>query len=302
MLKYARVVLRCRWEEPGRRIRSPLHWRDDLEGAVRRVACILPRQDCNACIVRARCTYAGLFLSDTAHEDMGPKGQDPLPFAFLFPEPGEEDRDFRVELTLTDPWVQRLPYWLFALERMGKDKRHPFRVVSGEEWADGLWLRFYDGESGGLVRTVEARGPHAVFVGDRLEFRWLRPGRLFRGGRPAVPLDFQGLVAAILRRVAALCRRYGEGETVLDRHKVMEEARGVRLIPMGLRWEERHLYSRKQGQSVAVGGLVGGMLLEGPLEPFCELLALGRDLGVGKGTALGLGRYDLGMSSPKTTQ
>ncbi len=293
-MRYARVRLRCRWEERERRIRSPLHWRDDLERAVRRVACILPRQDCTGCIVRGRCTYAGLFLSDSpSFEEIGANEPGPLPFSLLFPEPEGQEEEFQLEIALLGLWVDRLLYWLFAVERMGKDSRHPFRVEGGDEWAGGPWLPFYDGGSGTLMRAVEARGPYPVPAGKSLELRWIRPGRLMRRGRPALPLDFEGVVAAILRRAAALCRTYGEGQMPWDRQGLMKKAREVRVTPMGLRWEERHLYSRRQGQSVAVGGFLGGMLLEGPLEPFGELLALGRDLGVGKGTALGLGRYDL---------
>lgn len=294
MLRYARVRLRCRWEDPGKRIRSPLHWRDDLERAMQGIACILRRQRCEECIVRARCTYAGLFLGHGAPSEKGSEKYPWLhPFSFVFPAPGGDEERFQVEVTLVGKWVERLPYWLLALERMGRGRGHPFHVEEGEEWAEGQWITFYDGEARALLRAVEQRAPFPLVLGERVELRWIRPGRLLREGRPAIPLDFEKMFVAVHRRVQGLWRWYGEGDVSWDGRRLLRAARDVRLTPLGLRWEEHHLYSRRQKQSVAVGGLMGGMLLEGPLAPFGELLAMGRDLGVGKGTALGLGRYEL---------
>lgn len=291
MLRYARVRFWCRWGEEARRIHSPLVWRDDLERALQKTACILPRQDCEECVVSSRCLYAGIFVPN---RKSGKKGEStPLPVAFMFPEGSDTEGLFSLEITLLHPWVQRLPYWLFALGRMKRNPKRPFHVLYGEEWTGRGWERFYDGEEESVERVVQARGAVAPELrSGEVMLRWVRPGRLLRLGKPMAPFGFVELVEAICRRVGALERAYGDGAWAGSRDLV-ESSRNVKFEPRGLRWVEQHRFSRKQKNSVALGGFMGAMLLKGDLEPFGEILALGRDLGVGKGTGLGLGRYEV---------
>lgn len=290
MLRYARVRFMCKWGEEGKRMGSPLAWRDELEKAFRRVACILPRQDCAQCVVRSRCAYSGFFMPDGRSGD---SSRPPLPLAFVFPEAVDAEGFFSLEMTLLHPWVGRLPYWLFALSQMKRNRRRPFQVLQGEEWTGEGWERFYNGEEETLEKVVEAKEPCGLSLrGEELMLRWIRPGRLLRNGRPLVDLGFRDLVEALLRRVGALERFYGQGNA-FPKGDLMEKAKLVSLEPLGLRWVERHRFSRRQQGSVALGGLMGSMLLRGDIEPFGKILALGRDLGVGKGTGLGLGRYEV---------
>lgn len=290
MLRYARVRFWCRWGEEARRIYSPLLWRDDIERALQKTACILPRQDCAECVVYSRCLYAGIFMPNGKP---GGKGEStPLPFAFLFPEDSDTQGFFSLEITLLHPWVQRLPYWLFALGRMKRNRRRPFHVLYGEEWTGHGWERFYNGEEESVERVVQARGPAALDLrSGEVMLRWVRPGRLLREGKPMMPFGFVQLMEALCRRVGALERVYGDG-CVAKSRDLVEKSRDVKFEPCGLRWVEQHRFSRRQKNSVALGGYMGAMLLKGDLEPFGEILALGRDLGVGKGTGLGLGRYE----------
>ncbi len=293
MLRYARLRFSCQWLDNARRIHSPLHWRDDLESALCKVACVLPRQDCGQCIVRSRCTYVGLFRPALVCEGSNDKRTEPpMPFSLMFPESSDHEGRFQLELSLLQPWVDRLPYWIFALTRMGKSKLHPFVVLEGEQWAHGGWECFYDGRKEALEKEVQARAPCLPELTGGVLLRWLRPGRFFREGKPLTRPSFPDLVEALQRRIRNLQTWYGDGD-ILSPRELLEKAGEVSWRAMGLRWVERHRRSRRQGSTVALGGLMGEIFLEGNLEPFLELLALGRDLGVGKGTALGLGRYEL---------
>ncbi|MEJ5375382.1 MAG: CRISPR system precrRNA processing endoribonuclease RAMP protein Cas6 [bacterium] len=293
MLLYARLRFRAQWLEEERRIRSPLHWRDDLEMALKKVACILPRQECGECFLLQKCIYTGLFKPDLrgVQGDWGGT-QIPLPFSLLLPQQSNGSGKFELELTLLDPWVDRLPYWLFALNLMGKNKAHPFKIILGEEWTGKEWKAFYDGEQDALERAVLPRRPEPLVLKGVTKLRWIRPGRIFSLGRPQTKLSFRGLVEALCRRAKLLDKYYGKGEP-LSFQGLLEMASKVASDSLGLRWVERHHCSRRQNTTVALSGLLGEMLLEGDLQPFGELLALGRDLGVGKGTALGLGRYEI---------
>ncbi|MGQ9860300.1 MAG: CRISPR system precrRNA processing endoribonuclease RAMP protein Cas6 [Thermodesulfobacteriota bacterium] len=295
MIAYARLRFVGMWEKVDSRIHSPLYWRHDLEMALRKTACILPRQECATCILKNRCFYVGTFLPGLA-SDENTRGKESLPFPFslLFPQTRDSQMEFTLEVSLVGRWVDRLPYWIYALGRVGKSKSHPFRILHGDEWTQAGWNRFYDGETEAVERTVSARAPLVPELGAEVILRWIRPGRLLRRGKPMVPLGFGELVDALWRRIRALERCYGEGTPRYDGHsELLQRAQDVEAIPKGLRWVEGHRLSRTQDQSVALSGFLGAMILKGDLAPFGELLALGRDLGVGKGTALGLGRYEL---------
>jgi CRISPR/Cas system endoribonuclease Cas6 (RAMP superfamily) len=55
-------------------------------------------------------------------------------------------------------------------------------------------------------------------------------------------------------------------------------------------WER---YSSRQEQRINMGGFVGEITFEGDLRPFMPLIEAGEVLHVGKGTAFGLGRYEV---------
>lgn len=293
MLRYARVRFLCRWDGE-RRIRSSLHWRADLETALKRVACILTRQVCNECIVVERCTYTGLFHPQDFHSNKKYRqGEVPLPFATMFPEEGTTMSDtFSLEVTIVGPWVDRLPYWIIGIERLGKSKNHPYSVRFGEVLTDEGWKVFWDGDQRAIVDKVDAGGPVVPRLGESVTITWIRPVRALRTGRPLTAMNFEDLIFAILRRIKALESYYGKGP-VSDFQDLLDKVKDIKCEPKELMWVEDHRFSRRQRRSVSLSGLVGSMVLRGKLEPFGELLALGRDLGVGKGTALGLGRYEI---------
>jgi|GEM_PF-2298078 len=293
MLRYARLRFVCQWDEAGRRLRSPLHWRNDLENSLRRVACVLPRHKCSHCVVRDRCTYVGLFLPQEAKTVSGKSQiQMPLPFALLLPGSQEKSEVFELEVTLLEPWVSRLPYWIFALEEVGKQRSHPFTVLKGLEWTGRGWSQFYQGAQRYLEGVAVPREPIPVHLGKVAIFQWLTPGRLFKLGRPLISASFQDLIEALVRRIENLERWYGRPEG-RDYKWLVTAARDVNVEPMDLRWVESHFHSKRQNASIALGGLMGAVILKGDLEPFGRILALGRDLGVGKKTALGLGRFEV---------
>jgi hypothetical protein len=292
-LRYARVRLRCRWEDPGkRRIRSPLHWRDDLETAMQAGRLHPTKAEiAGSASSRPVALTQGLFLPEEHSGGVRrERSRAPLPFALVFPEKADPSGRFTLELTLLQPWLERLPYWLFALGRLKRSKNHPFEIMQGEEWTGVGWERFYDGKEESVERVVRGRGPVVPDLrAGELMLRWVRAGRLLRAGKPMAPLGFPELVEALSRRIRVLERAYGEGGWSGGR-ELVEKAREVICEPRGLRWVERHRLSRRQKTSVALGGFMGAMLLKGDLEPFGEMLALGRDLGVGKGTGPGVGQ------------
>lgn len=293
MLKYTRVRFLCQWLDGGRRICSPLHWRDDIESATRKVACILPRQSCETCIVRSRCTYVGIFRPALFREIPLDKGRKPpMPISFMFPESSDSEGIFVLEMSLFQPWVDRLPYLIFAITNLGKSKAHPFVVLEGRQWTEGEWQVFYDGRREAFEKVVEPRAPFFPQMAGGVLLRWVRPGRLFKKGKPATNLGLSDFLEALQRRIRDLEVWHGDGR-VPSMRELLDKAGDVSWRAVGLQWVERHRHSRRQGKTVALGGLMGEMLLEGNLAPLGEFLALGRDLGVGKGTALGLGRYEL---------
>jgi CRISPR/Cas system endoribonuclease Cas6 (RAMP superfamily) len=73
----------------------------------------------------------------------------------------------------------------------------------------------------------------------------------------------------------------------------------VRVVEDQTRFQRASRYSSRQGRRVPLEGVVGRIVYQGDaLDELVPLLALGEALHVGKGTALGMGRYRTGLFGP----
>ncbi len=60
-----------------------------------------------------------------------------------------------------------------------------------------------------------------------------------------------------------------------------------------LKWHDWERFSERQGTKLKMGGFLGEITFEGDLAEFIPFLVLGEYLHIGKGTVLGLGKYEL---------
>ena len=94
----------------------------------------------------------------------------------------------------------------------------------------------------------------------------------------------------MLRRVSSLLNAYDGGEPPIDYRGLVERARAVRTLSSDLKWFDWRRYSNRQGAAMQLGGLVGEVVYEGPIEEFMPLLSFCAEVHVGKQTSFGLGK------------
>ncbi len=102
------------------------------------------------------------------------------------------------------------------------------------------------------------------------------------------------LLMNLVRRTSMLCAFHGESELSADYATLKEAAGRAVLSGKELRWFDQYRWSSRTRQQVPLGGLMGRMVLD--LADGVELwpfLWFGQWIHAGKGTALGLGRYEL---------
>jgi CRISPR-associated endoribonuclease Cas6 len=127
-----------------------------------------------------------------------------------------------------------------------------------------------------------------------LKLRFLTPARIRVKDDLQTSLSFQLLVRSLLRRVSMLVAVHGSGRMQLDYRGLIERAGSARVVRSTLRWWDLERYTDRQDTKLKVGGLIGEVEYEGRvIDEFMPLICAGELLGVGTGTSLGLGRYQI---------
>ncbi|RMG43083.1 MAG: CRISPR system precrRNA processing endoribonuclease RAMP protein Cas6 [Acidobacteria bacterium] len=142
--------------------------------------------------------------------------------------------------------------------------------------------------------AIEAAQRHLAEASRwRLEAR--TPTRLKVGGRWADRLRARDLVVAAARRTAGIVRHHGDG-TVLGPpvREVIERAERLVPIDESWRWIDLGRYSARQRRFHRLGGIVGQAVYPPWPKEVTPFLLAARFLGLGKGTAFGLGRLEVG--------
>jgi hypothetical protein len=268
--------------------------------ALKRVVCALKRQNCDACLLRKSCLYPAVF--ETAA----------LPHPFVIEPPRDKKTEyapgetFTCNLLLFGAFNHKLPYFVYAFEQMGRigigkkleGGRGRYRL---EEVRSGH-SRIYCARDQKLktmtdVREISLEDSEAVSADDRrLEVSLETPMRAKFKGRLADGLPFHVLVRGMLRRVSSLMNAYGSGEPALDYRGLVEQARAVRVVRSALRWQDWDRYSNRQNRHMLMGGITGSIVYAGRLKPYLPLLETCSELHVGKQTAFGLGKIEVGAN------
>src|SRR5690606_2944812 len=121
---------------------------------------------------------------------------------------------------------------------------------------------------------------------------FVSPLRLKTAGRVASRISAPALVGALARRANALSILYGSGRSAVDEEAVSAVAERLTVDDSGLRLVHVRRYSSRQRARMEWPGLVGPLVLRGRRLPeLWPLVQFGEQAQVGKGTALGFGRY-----------
>ena len=130
-----------------------------------------------------------------------------------------------------------------------------------------------------------------------LKLGFLTPVRIRIKDDLQTSLSFQMLVRNLLRRVSMLSAVHGRSRIRLDYRGLIERAASASVVKSTLRWWDLERYTDRQDTKLRVGGLIGEVEYEGRvIEEFMPLICAGEVLGVGTGTSLGLGKYQISTS------
>lgn len=280
--------------------------------ALKRVICVTRTHECPPCLLKDRCLFPYVYETPPPASTAIMRKYRTAPHPFVLrpalpaTQPLPPHTPIELELLLFGKILLSLPYFIFALERMGNTglgrARVPCRLVTVEAFHAGkTWLLYSPDDStpkpaDGFAETVALDLPSPLqpvpATYSRIRLTLLTPLRLIYQERLATALPFHVLIRQLLRRLALLsyfhCGGPAEGIPFREWIALAEQ---VRLTSQELQWFDWERYSSRQQTTMALGGLLGTVSYEGPIAPFLPLLKLGELIHVGKGTSFGLGRY-----------
>lgn len=76
---------------------------------------------------------------------------------------------------------------------------------------------------------------------------------------------------------------------------LIEASKMVVVIDKDLRWWDWERYSHRQQGRMKLGGVMGTVMLDGPISRFLPYLQLGEYVHVGKNATFGLGKISIAM-------
>ncbi|MBX3274762.1 MAG: CRISPR system precrRNA processing endoribonuclease RAMP protein Cas6 [Sandaracinaceae bacterium] len=205
-------------------------------------------------------------------------------------EPGAP---LELAVLLVAPDERRVGVLLAALEAMGRRGLGRGRGrLALERVDDGGGRPTWEG--GRVVATPEVDVAPAARGDGPWTLRATTPLHLVRRGELVQHPRAAEVVVAAARRLLSLAWTYGVGPTCDLRE--LEHAASERLAAApGGDWTRLHgeRWSERQRRLHPVEGVLGTLRLDRTAEPYVPLLAQALRFGVGKGTALGLGRLEL---------
>lgn len=292
--------------------------RGGFGSAFRRVVCALRRNDCDGCLLKAQCVYAYIFETAPPKDTgiMGAGSYARVPHPFVIEPPLDGERVFRpgetlsFGLVLVGRAVEYLPYFIYAFEDLGRSGlgkgRGKFRLARVEECGAAVYSSDEKRLSCGAVRELPlapsllkggCRQAGALPCAGGVTLRFLTPLRIVSDDSPAAELPFHLLVRNLLRRVGLLYHFHcGGAEPSWDHLALIEKSMDVAVVHNDLRWWDWDRYSTRQHARIKMGGVVGEVTYGGDMAPFMPLLKAGEVLHLGKGTSMGLGKYQILMA------
>ncbi len=141
---------------------------------------------------------------------------------------------------------------------------------------------------------VDAEALAATLPSDRVTLHFLTPLRLTDQQKLVKHSLLRPLVERLLERHDFLASEYGGQAFACDeRNHLIELAAAAEVLQDTTTWEDVSSYSRRQGKSTPIGGLMGAITFGGNLGPLLPLLAWGMVLQAGKDTTKGNGVYSM---------
>lgn len=270
--------------------------------ALRDISCAYPGSSCLHCPLGLQCAYGFLFETPVPADAGVMRRYERAPHPFVLRLPVEHrasiEPDVVIELALVliGRASLQLPFVLLGISHLGQLGLGPNRVrfvleeVLSARGGALIYRRGHRAPVVPLPPVATSVSPGVPRYG-RFRVRFLTPLRLRVEDRSVREPEFAALVSAALRRLTLLCKVHDTGDVSLDAQDLVRQAKAVRLVADHTYWHDLSRYSKRQGQRMPLGGLLGTATFEGDIGTFRELLELAGRVHVGKGTSFGHGYF-----------
>ncbi len=290
--------------------------RDAFGGVFRRLVCVTHAPSCEGCLLHNQCAYGYIFETTPPPDSAKLRNLSDIPRPFII-EPPTSDKsslisfapgdEFSFSLILIGRAIDYLPYFIFIsreLEKSGigrgrKEGQGQFQLQrvtalppDGTEPViyDRARDQFTDVDATVTEQHIFARVQH---LSHPITLHFVTPTCLKFAGHLTSDFQFHHLIRALLHRLSGLLYFHCGSELDVDFRGLIQRAEKIEKISDTLRWLEQTRYSSRQKTEMQKGGFVGSVTFAGDLTPFLPLLVAGEFVHVGKGTAMGLGKYRL---------
>ena len=262
---------------------------------LKRLVCSSKAAECSACLLKSNCIYA--FLFETATSPDAPRLRKyrtvPRPFAF---RPQQNGSRVTVELLLVGDAVGMLPFFIFALNELGKigigKGSIPFNVgqVSTENGES-----IYHNDTPETCLPVKPLmlevAPGQPSIGS-LILQFITPTSLRKDGVTLRMFEPRTFITTLLRRVTNLNAFYGiDREIEIDPQPWISAMNALTMTDLRIFAQLHNRYSTRQKKRIDYPGFTGDVGLEGDTGTLMPLFRAGEILGVGKNTVFGYGVF-----------
>ncbi len=283
-------------------------WRGALGNRLRRLACVTGQSECTGCPLIQSCAYPYLFETPPPrHGEIGwlkEYATAPLPFVLAPMHEWEvpEQHTLRLSLTVIGDATRYTPYLILALQHAGQQGLGSLRTRLALERIEqetapgsGIWHDVYTDQQ--VLTLSDAQIVTIPSAPEQAELSLLTPTRLRIQGQymTAERLNFAALFTTLMRRVSLLATCHAGADTqplMVDYRQLAESAAAIDYSAHDVIWQDGWRRSSRQKSSIPMGGISGRLLLSGQaLQPLWPWLWTGQWVHLGKGAAMGLGRY-----------
>jgi len=300
----------------------PLYFGSTLRGgfghAFRRIVCALKKgKECTDCLLKHQCIYAYVFETPIPEDAQMMRKYTAAPHPFIL-EPSvknqrtyEKGEDISFGLTLIGRATDYLPYFIYALDELGRIgigkgrgkyelrqvlEENPLKDEAPVNQEQGNRRVIYRGEDKMLaqldrpIRWSDILTPSSPSA--EMSFSFITPTRIKYKNSLTKDLEFHVLFRNLLRRISLLSY-FHCGHRLDDQgfKGLIEQARHIKIVKRALYWHDWERYSNRQETRMKMGGFMGEITYEGNFAPFLPYIKLGEYVHVGKGSSFGLGRY-----------
>jgi hypothetical protein len=300
--------LTFRAEEPLRlHAHAGFAWRGVFGWALKRTVCAMRMRPCDGCMLAGSCLYPYVFETSppesarkmTLYESV------PHPFALYTGPVAERSLNagdpVSVDLTVFGNASRHLAYFLHAFEVAGHRGISARRARLSLLRAESLPLdaaqqpeTIYQPD--GMFCAPPATEALVPACPGLVVLEISTPLRLKENGNLVAPTTFAArhLLSSLVRRISMLMYFHTDDALSADFRDLKTAAKCATIVHRDLRWLDLTRKSSRQGTMMQMGGIVGRVEIHlGEAEALWPYLWLGQFTQAGKGTTMGLGRYQI---------